>query len=108
MEIKTFDTILTEICDFFDELISPRKLSRSNTNVIYLIFKAFAKGIEVINNVCVVLDNKFDPLYCSDDDLNSSASIVGTERHKGSATGLHITITNNGLASVTLLAGLYT
>lgn len=108
MELKTFDTILTTICDSFDSLIAPRTIARSNTNIIYLIFKAAAKGYEIINNVCVVLSNKFDPLYCSEDDLISSASIVGTERHKGSATGLHITITNNGSVSVTLLAGLYT
>lgn len=108
MELKTFDTILTTICDNFDSLIAPRTIARSNTNIIYLIFKAAAKGYEIINNVCVVLSNKFDPLYCSDDDLISSASIVGTERHKGSATGLHITVTNNGAVSVTLLAGLYT
>ena len=107
MEIKTFDTILTEICDNFDALISPRTISRSNTNIIYLLFKAIAKGYEIINNVCVTLSNKFDPLYCSDDDLTSSASIVGTERKQGSATGLHITITNNGLGAVTLLAGIY-
>ena len=108
MEIKTFDTILKTICDSFDSLIAPRTIARTNTNIIYLIFKAAAKGYEIINNVCVVLSNKFDPLYCSDDDLTSSARIVGTERHKGSATGLHITITNNGSVSVTLLAGLYT
>lgn len=108
MELKTFDTILTTICDSFDSLIAPRTIARSNTNIIYLIFKAAAKGYEIINNVCVVLSNKFDPLYCSDDDLISSANIVGTERHKGSATGLHITVTNNGSVSVTLLAGLYT
>ena len=108
MELKTFDTILTTICDSFDSLIAPRTIARSNTNIIYLIFKAAAKGYEIINNVCVVLCKNFDPLYCSDGDLTSSASIVGTERHKGSATGLHITITNNGSVSVTLLAGLYT
>lgn len=108
MELKTFDTILTTICDSFDSLIAPRTIARSNTNIIYLIFKAAAKGYEIINNVCVVLSNKFDPLYCSEDDLISSANIVGTERHKGSATGLHITVTNNGSASVTLLVGLYT
>ena len=108
MELKTFDTILTTICDSFDSLIAPRTIARSNTNIIYLIFKAAAKGYEIINNVCVVLSNKFDPLYCAEDDLISSANIVGTERHKGSATGLHITVTNNGSVSVTLLAGLYT
>lgn len=108
MELKTFDTILTGICDSFDELISPKSISRSNTNVIYLVFKAIAKGFEVINNVCVILSNKFDPLYCSDEDLESVANIVGTERLSGSASGLHVTITNNGQASAVLRAGIYT
>lgn len=108
MEVKSFDTILTEICDTFDSLISPKSISRSNTNIIYLIFKAVAKGFEIINNICVVLSNKFDPANCSEEDLNSVASIVGTEKYKGSASGLHIIITNTGGSKVTLEAGTYT
>src|SRR5574344_1247824 len=100
MKIKTFDTILTEICDFFDSLISPKTIARTNTNIIYLIFKAVAKGYEVINNVCVVLNNKYDPSSCSEEDLESVANIVGTERNNGSASGLHITVTNNGSVAV--------
>lgn len=107
MEIKTFDTILTIICDAFDALIAPKKIARTNTNIIYLMFKAIAKGYEIINNVCVVLNNKFDPASCSEEDLESVANIVGTERNQGSASGLHITVTNNGSVAVTLLAGLY-
>lgn len=107
MELKTFDTILTGLCDSFDELIKPRKISRSNTNVIFLVFKAISKGLEVINNVCVVLSNKFDPANCSVDDLESVADIVGTERLAGSASGLHVNITNNGQAEATLKAGIY-
>lgn len=107
MQIRTFNEILTYICDDFDNLISPRKISRSNTNIIYLMFKAVSKGLEVINNVCVVLSNKFDPAKCDVADLNSVASLVGTERLKGSASGLHIIATNNGEASATLLAGFY-
>ena len=108
MEIKTFDTILTGICDAFDALISPRKISRTNTNIIYLIFKAVAKGFEVINNVCVVLSNKFDPATCSEEDLESVASLVGTERLQGSATGLHVLVTNTKEVTLTLHAGTYT
>lgn len=108
MEIKTFDTILTGMCDDFDSLISPKKLYRSNTNVIYLIFKAIAKGYEVINNVCVTLHGKFDPMKCEDDDLDSSASLVGTQRFSGSASGLKITIVNNGTSTATLKKGFYT
>ena len=107
MEIKSFDTILTQMCDDFDELISPRSISRSNTNIIYLMFKAMAKGYEIINNVCVVLSNKFNPANCSEEDLVSVASLVGTQRRSGSASGLKITITNTSDVPITLFAGDY-
>lgn len=108
MQLLTFNEILTKLCDDFDELIIPRKIARSNTNIIYLLFKAIAKGYEIINNVCVVLSNKFDPANCSEEDLVSVASLVGTEKLAGSASGLEIIITNTGDSSATLLAGLYT
>ena len=108
MQILTYDEILTKICDDFDTLISPKKIARTNTNILYLVFKAISKGFEIINNVCVVLSNKFDPANCSEEDLQSVADLVGTERLKGSATGLLINITNTSNKSVTLLAGTYT
>lgn len=108
MELKSFDTFLTELCDSFDEVISPEVMERSNTNIIYLFLKAVAKGLEVINNVCVVVHNKFNPESCSDEDLTSVAHIVGTERRSGTASGLHIFVTNTGLLAVTLKAGVYT
>lgn len=107
MKIKTFDTILNELCDVFDSLITPKKIARTNANIIYLLFKALAKGFEIINNVCVVLSYKFDPRNCDSSDLESSASLVGTERYKGSGSGLKITITNNGEVPCTLLQGVY-
>lgn len=108
MQLMTYDEILTKLCDNFDELIAPRTISRSNTNIIYLMFKAIAKGFEVINNVAVTLSNKFNPASCSTEDLESVAKLVGTERFSGSATGLAITITNNSKDEMlTLLAGEY-
>ena len=107
MEIKTFDTILVNLCDDFDKLITPRKIARSNTNIIFLIFKAIAKGLEVINNVCVVLSNKFDPANCSEEDLVSVANLVGTEMLEGSGSGLQIDITNSTNSSITLSKGMY-
>ena len=107
MEIKTFDTILNELCDVFDSLITPKKISRTNANIIYLLFKALTKGFEIINNICVVLSYKFDPRNCDSSDLESSASLVGTERYKGSGSGLKITILNNGETPCTLLQGVY-
>ena len=108
MEIRTFNTILTGLCDSFDELIAPKKISRSNTNIIYLILKAIAKGYELINNVSVRLSNKFIPDKCASEDLDSSASLVGTERYNGSASGLRILITNNSNSITQLQAGVYT
>lgn len=108
MEVLSFDEILTKLSDDFDELISPEKISRSNTNIVYLILKAVAKGLELINNVCVVLHNKFDPARCSSEDLESVSQLVGTERLKGSASGLRIVATNTGLENLTLSQGVYT
>ena len=107
MQLLTFNEILTKLCDDFDELIAPRRIARANTNIIYLLLKAIAKGYEIINNVCVVLDNKFDPAYCSSEDLESVSAIVGTNRYEGSATGLYIIVSNTNETSVTLLNGTY-
>ena len=107
MVLMSFNEILTYICDSFDSLIAPKKIARSNTNIIYLMFKAISKGLEVINSVCVVLSNKFDPAKCSVEDLDSVASLVGTERLQGSASGLHIIATNRGDSAETLLTGVY-
>ena len=107
MQLLSYDEILTKLCDSFDALIRPRSITRTNTNIIYLIFKAVAKGYEVINNTVVALSNKFNPENCSVEDLDSISSIVGTERLQGSTTGLHIIITNNSDFTVTILSGVY-
>ena len=107
MVLMSFDEILTLLCDSFDELITPKRISRSNTNIIYLILKAIAKGLELINNVCVVLSNKFDPAKCDVTDLNSVSALVGTERLQGSASGLHILATNNETDDITIPEGIY-
>lgn len=107
MEVKSYDTILTELCGYFNSFISPKSITRSNKNIFYLLLKAFAKGLEVVNNVVVALSNKFDPARCSVSDLDSVALLVGTERLQGSATGLQVIITNSGSSSVTLQSGDY-
>ena len=107
MQLLTFNEVLTSLCDEFDSLISPKTIYRSNTNVVYLMLKAIAKGFEVINNICVIVSNKFNPENCSDEDLNSVAELVGTEKFKGSASGLVIDITNSQEIRVLLYTGLY-
>lgn len=108
MQIITYNEALTQICDWFDSVIAPRTIARTNTNIVYLIFKAFAKAWEVINNTCVELNDKFDPANCTDSDLESIAFLVGTERIGGSSSGLLVTVVNNASEAVYLPAGTYT
>lgn len=108
MELKSFDTILTGICDSFDKLVSPTTMLRSNTNIVYLMYKAISKGFELINNICVALNNKFDPANCNEEDLESVAFLVGTEKMEGSASGLYVDFTNDTDNSITVFAGTYT
>lgn len=107
MQLKTYNEILTELCDSFDAQISPNKIARTNTNIIYLLLKSIAKGMEIVVNIVYTLSNKFNPAYCSDEDLESVAKLVGTERMEGSGTGLQINVTNNGGLPVTLFLGVY-
>lgn len=108
MRLMTYDEILTDVCDYFDELISPRVIARSNTNIFYLMLKAISKGWEVINNVCVTLNNKFNPANCTDEDLVSTGKLVGTKMRSGSVSGLRISAYNQSITLVTLPAGTYT
>lgn len=107
MVIKTYQEILNELCDIFDSYIYPKTISRSNTNFIYLLLKAIAKGFEIINNTVYAASKKFDPASCDIEDLESIAKLVGTERKKGKASGLQIIVTNIGDEPVTLQEGTY-
>lgn len=109
MRLTTYDEFLTTLCNFFDGLIAPMKIRRTNRNVVYLMLKAFAKGLELINSVCYALSGRFDPRYCADSDLDSSAALVGTVRRPGSGSGLRIIVTNTDEYTAAVLpAGVYT
>lgn len=108
MQLLTYDDALTELCDHFDTLIAPKKLRRSNTNVIYLLLKAFAKGWEVMHAAVHVLYGKFLPQLCSSEDLESLGFITGTRKLGGAASGLLVTVINNSPMDAVLAAGTYT
>lgn len=108
MQTMTFDEILAAMCDRFDSIIAPQKIGRSNTNVIYLLLKAIAKGFEVVDSVVCALANRFLPDKCTDRDLLTTAKLVGTMRYEGSPTGLQIICENkNEYNALTLPAGIY-
>lgn len=106
--LKNYIEITEQLCDNYDALIAPEKIIRNNSNVIFLLLKAIAKGFELINNVCFLLQNKFNPSFCTDDDLESIAKLVGTELKKGYHTGLEIIIKNTGEEAAVFKKGIYT
>lgn len=105
--ITSYSEILTDICDYYDEEIKPKKIRRSDNNAIYQAFKSVAKGYEVIASSKMLLDNKFDPERCSESDLESTAKLVGTKRREGKSSGLVLHIQNPDIEDVTLVAGEY-
>jgi hypothetical protein len=110
MEItaKSLDEIVTEIVDAFDELIAPKRIERTNDNKLYLIFRAAARGVKLLNDMALTLKNRFNPLYCSDEDLYSTAKYVGTDVKRGAGSLLQITVMNPDLeGDHTLDAGTY-
>lgn len=108
MVIQTYDEILTKLCDFFDTLIAPKKLSRSDANTIYLELKSLAKGIEVyVNSAASVVNNKFNPDKSEDFDLESLALLSGTSKRSGKASSLPIVISNDALSATTIFSGEY-
>lgn len=107
---SSLDEILTELGDSFDADIadSNRKIVRSTANKIWLILRAFSRGLYGMYQVAAAMRYRFDPVYCSDDELESTMRITGTSRKPGKASLLTITIWNtNDVSAKTLLAGTY-
>lgn len=108
MQIRTYDEILTTLCDTFDSFISPKRIYRDDSNTVYLILKSIAKGYEVdINAAANVVNNKFSPDKNDDFDLESLARLVGTDKMDGKSSGLIIYAFNDSDVEGILSAGEY-
>jgi len=94
---SSLDEILVELGDSFDEDIasSNRKIVRSTANKIWLMLRAFSRGLYGLYQVVAALRYRFDPLYCTDDELESTMRITGTNRRPGKVSLLTVTIWNN-------------
>ena len=109
MNAMSYDEILIFLCDEFDKLIAPKTIKRTNTNVLYLLLKSIAKGYELINNVCVLLSYKFNPAVCSDEDLETTAKLVGTQKIQGKGSSLVVYAQNTDVENEQILpSGTYT
>jgi len=108
LRAKSIDEETAELADIYDSLVAPKKIWRNHDNKLYLILRAQAAGNVGLTNAALALHNKFDPLYCEDIDLYSTAKLVGTDFKKGSGSLLRITITNTSLTEAEILyAGVY-
>jgi hypothetical protein len=105
---RSIDEETTALADIYDGLIAPKKIWRSHNNKIYLILRAYAAGKVGLNDAALALRNRFDPSYCEDMDLYSTAKLVGTDFKQGTGSLLRITILNNDTeGQKTLAAGVY-
>jgi hypothetical protein len=108
LKVKSIDEETTELADIYDGLIAPKKLWRNHNNKLYLILRAYAAGKVGLNDAALALRNRFDPLYCDDLDLYSTAKLVGTDFKEGTGSLLQITITNKDTEeSKIFTAGIY-
>jgi hypothetical protein len=105
---RSIDEITSDLADFFDELIAPKKIKRNNDNKIYLLIRAYARGLKLLNDAALALKYRFHPLYCPSADLYSTAKLVGTDFKQGAGSILKITIRNPDRENQhTLNAGIY-
>jgi len=108
LRAKSIDEETAELADVYDSLIKPKKLFRSHNNKLYLVLRAYAAGKVGLADAALALHNRFDPLYCEDLDLYSTAKIVGTEFKHGTGSILRITVFNKNInESKILAAGTY-
>lgn len=102
---SSFDEILAELGDSYDEdiAVSGRKIVRSTANKIWLQLRAFSRGLYGLYQVVASLKYRFDPLYCSEDELESTMRIAGTKLKSGKVSLLTIIIWNTNIVSEKVL-----
>lgn len=96
---SSLDEILIELGDSYDADIasSGRQIVRSTANKIWLQLRAFSRGLYSLYQVVASLKYRFDPLYCTEDELESTMRITGTTRKSGKASLLTVVIWNTNV-----------
>jgi len=94
LRVKSIDEETTELADVCDELLKPKKLFRNHNNKFYLALRAYAAGKVGLTDAALALHNRFDPLFCDNADLYTTAKLVGTDFKRGTGSILRITIFN--------------
>jgi hypothetical protein len=108
LRLKSIDEETTELADVYDGLIAPKKIWRNHNNKLYLILRAYAAGKVGLNDAALALRSRFDPLYCDENDLYSTAKLLGTNPREGTGSILRVTVSNKDTEEQkTLAAGVY-
>jgi len=107
LRVKSIDEQTKDLADIYDDLIAPKKIWRNHNNKIYLIFRSIAAGLVGLIDAALALRNRFNPLYCDDLDLYSTAKIVGTNFKHGTGSILRIIVKNDDDVENILLPGIY-
>jgi hypothetical protein len=104
LKLKSIDEETTELADVYDSLIAPKTLWRNHNNKLYLILRVYAAGKVGLNDAVLALRNRYDPLYCDEPDLYSTAKLVGTDFKNGAGSLLRITVLNKDTEEQKVLA----
>jgi hypothetical protein len=108
LESRSVDEETTELADVYDRFIAPHKIWRNHNNKLYLTLRAYAAGKVGLNDAAIALRNRYNPLYCDDIDLYSTAKLVGTDFKQGTGSLVRITICNTNITEPKLFkAGVY-
>ena len=104
MEIPSYDEILTALLDEYDSRIAPETIERNDGNIIYKFATAIAKTFERTNSILDATQTPFNPLVCTDEQLQSLELITQIRRIDGKASGLEVVISNPSESAITIPA----
>lgn len=102
----TLDEEITGVVDTFEE-ITKYKILRDNSNKLYLILKSIAAGFNKIRDIVVTLKNRFNPAFCSEEDLETIMKITGISRIESKPSSVQVMIENQGDSDALMPPGVY-
>jgi len=98
LAVRSIEEETTRLADAYDSLIKPKKIWRDHNNKLYLALRSFAAGMVGLVDAALALRDRYDPRYCDDIDLYSTAKLVGTDFKRGTGSIVRIAIFNKSAA----------
>jgi hypothetical protein len=106
--VQSVDEITGELADVYDAFIAPKKIWRNHNNKLYLALRSIAAGYKRLTTAVLALRNRFDPRYCTNEDLIGTMLMVGETVTPGKKSILKVMVFNDSASeNITLEAGTY-